>query len=348
MLVCVDSTSLWPAIFPHRTVTAEETAETLFSRLFTEHGVALSILTDRGSAFCSTLFKTLCELFQIKKLTTSAFHPQCNSRAEFLNFVVQKSLRAHLQNQTQWPDLIPAFLFSYRGSVTTSTGVSPFFCLRGKEMRFPLDNVLQADARIHPSVDAYVAKLLERLSLTRQVVKQNVQDQVFLAKKQHDKNVRAPEPYHLGQHVWVYDPTTKKGENPKWKTRWLGPKIIIQLACEGLLCKVQDLKTGKVSRSFIHVDRIKSCDLARDRFYTRTKMPTEYTPNEIQNAFGAEWQQIDRLLAEKRRNGRRQFKVRWADGTTTWADEEDVSQFAIDQYYLNKHETRRKSKRRRA
>ena len=82
ILVAIDSTSLYPEIHPTKTCDADETAQVLYDQVFSRYGCPLRILTDRGSCFRSSLVTALCELFKVKQIFTSSYHPQTNSRAE--------------------------------------------------------------------------------------------------------------------------------------------------------------------------------------------------------------------------------------------------------------------------
>ena len=108
LLVAIDSTSLYPEIHRTKTCDADETAKVLYEQVFTRYGCSLSVLTDRGSCFRSSLITALCKILKVKQIFTSAYHPQSNSRAENMNSIILKSLRIYCKNQSDWSNLIPA------------------------------------------------------------------------------------------------------------------------------------------------------------------------------------------------------------------------------------------------
>jgi len=176
LLVAIDSTSLYPEIHPTKSRDADETAQVLYEQVFCRYGCPLSILTDRGSCFRSSLISALCKLFKVKQIFTSSYHPQTNSRAENMNSIILISLRIYCKDQTDWTRLIPAICMSDRASTTTSHGFSPFEVLFGKKMCTPIDTSIINDVRTSPSIDTYLQHMIPKIELTRTIAKQNIQD----------------------------------------------------------------------------------------------------------------------------------------------------------------------------
>jgi transposase InsO family protein len=58
-------------------------------------GTPAQILTDQGSYFLSDLFKNTCKLLKIKKIQTTAFHPESNGGLERSPRVLTEYLRHH-------------------------------------------------------------------------------------------------------------------------------------------------------------------------------------------------------------------------------------------------------------
>jgi len=111
LLVIIDSTSLFPEIHPTKTCDADKTAKVLYEHIFCRYGCPLSILTHRGACFHSSLISVLCQLFKVKQIFTSSYHPQTNSRAENINTIILKSLRIYCKDQSDWSELIPDILW---------------------------------------------------------------------------------------------------------------------------------------------------------------------------------------------------------------------------------------------
>jgi len=162
-LVAIDSTSLYPEIHPTKSCDADETAQVLYEQVFCRYGCPLSILTDRGSCFRSSIISALCKLFKVKQIFTSSYHPQTNSRAENMTSIILKSLRIYCKDQTDWPRLIPTICMSYRASTTTSHGFSAFEVLFGKKIRTPIDTSIINDVRTSPNIDTYLQDMIPKI-----------------------------------------------------------------------------------------------------------------------------------------------------------------------------------------
>ena len=63
---------------------AKCTAQNLWDKVIVHYGLPKRILTDKGCNFKSDLLWELCELAQVKKIRTSAYHPQTNGQCEHL------------------------------------------------------------------------------------------------------------------------------------------------------------------------------------------------------------------------------------------------------------------------
>ena len=78
------------------------------------------------------------KLLGIKKLNTSAYHPQTDGLTEKFNQTLAKILSKYINfSQNDWDFYIPYALFAYRTSVHASTHMTPFFMLYGREARLP-------------------------------------------------------------------------------------------------------------------------------------------------------------------------------------------------------------------
>ena len=85
-VVFMDYLSKWPEVF----ATPDQTAPTIIAKLLVEeiisrHGVPRQLLSDRGPAFLSKLLLAVCDCMGIRKVNTSAYHPQSDGLVERFN-----------------------------------------------------------------------------------------------------------------------------------------------------------------------------------------------------------------------------------------------------------------------
>ena len=64
---------------------------------------------------------------------STAFHPQTDGQTERVNQVIEAYLRSFVnKEQTDWCELLPMAEHTYNNSVTTATGLTPFFTNYGR------------------------------------------------------------------------------------------------------------------------------------------------------------------------------------------------------------------------
>ena len=68
-------------------------ASAIFSRWLCRHGLPLEFESDNGTEFCNQIIEQLLKLLEIKKTTTSAYHPQSNTLVEVCNKTIAEYLR---------------------------------------------------------------------------------------------------------------------------------------------------------------------------------------------------------------------------------------------------------------
>lgn len=124
--------------FPLPNQEAESVAKTFSEEFICKFGVPESLLTDQGSNFMSELFQRICQLFQIKKLNSTAYHPETNGSLERFH----KTLGEYLRNFTDkdpanWDSWLPYATFSYNSTPHSVTGFSPFELLFAYKPNIP-------------------------------------------------------------------------------------------------------------------------------------------------------------------------------------------------------------------
>ena len=175
ILLVVDSLSKWPEAFSLPNQEAVTIARTLYKEVFTRYGAIKSIVSDRGRNFMSKVVSALCELFQTKRMYTSAFHPQTNSHCERYNSFIAQSLRAYIgKDQNNWPELLPGILMAFRLTPAGSSGISPFHMLFGKDMKLPFDLDLEPKSNLGKEAQDCVAQWFHNLHIAKETAQANI------------------------------------------------------------------------------------------------------------------------------------------------------------------------------
>ena len=259
VLTVIEALSRYPEVFLLKTMTATEIAEILFKEVFTRYGSPCSILSDAGSNLIGKVMTKLAEMFQVKRLVASSHHQQTNGRLERFHSTLLNALRcAKLQFPDRpWDDLLPPILAALRGVVSDNSGFSAFEIMFGKPMRLPLENNLPTPEKTNttPAVAAYVANMVPRLQLLRQIARENTKDNQQSFTDKFNKNAMLRN-FSVGSKVLLTTPCQELGQK-KIGSRKTGPWLVV--------ARLPDLtnnyvlrccKTFKAHKNPVHPNRL--------------------------------------------------------------------------------------------
>jgi len=112
--------------------TASDLSRIFAREVWRFHGLPSDIVSDRDSDFTSETWKEFLKLSGIRPRMSTAFHPQTNGQTERLNQTIKAYLRSFIcHEQDDWVSLLPIAEFAYNNSVTSATGMSPFYANYG-------------------------------------------------------------------------------------------------------------------------------------------------------------------------------------------------------------------------
>ena len=94
--------------------TVEEVSEALLNKVILIFGIPSSILTDQGTNLRWNIFKRLCKLLKIQKISTTAYQPESNGALERTHRTLVNYLRCFCQDKrTNWDTMLPLACFIY-------------------------------------------------------------------------------------------------------------------------------------------------------------------------------------------------------------------------------------------
>ena len=260
ILVMSDHYTKWVEAAPIPNQRAETVAQEFVKEVISRHGVAKKVLTDQGGNLKSDLMKKVFEVMGIEKLRTSVYHPQTDGQVERFNRTLKALLMSFVNDRhNDWDLHLPIALFAYRNSRHTSTGVSPFLAVHGKEARMPLDFILnESSTHVMPVAD-YVDQVRQVIHKTHQKVTTNMEKAQQHQQKSYDQHYRTQSsiPLSVGQKVWLYNPAVPRGGSRKFHRPWSGPYIILHWVGE-VNYYIQPVSGHKRSL-VVHRNRLKSC-----------------------------------------------------------------------------------------
>lgn len=137
-IVLVDVYSRWPEVALCSNITAATTIEFL-KRIFAREGRVNCIQTDNGPQLRSKELADYLASQGIKHIFSSTYSPQTCGAVERFNATVKGAITsARLANKPR-KEYLRDFLQIYRSTIHPAIGVSPFFAMRGREMKTKLN-----------------------------------------------------------------------------------------------------------------------------------------------------------------------------------------------------------------
>ena len=126
--------------FVTKDTTAQTMAHVLYHHYFYIFGTPLHLMTDNDLAFTSEVVQELCNLFGVKRVCTSAYHPQYNGAIKQQHQTVIKMFGKLSQDEkANWPKHLPELIQAYNGMRSAIMGYSPHYLMFGYCPRFPID-----------------------------------------------------------------------------------------------------------------------------------------------------------------------------------------------------------------
>ena len=118
ILTFQDDLTKFMAAIPISTQDAENIAREFVQNIVLKYGIPEVLLTDQGANILSEVFTSVCKLLKIKKIQTTAFHPESNCSLEWGHKVLVEYLRHYIaEDQRDWDEWVAYASYVY--NVTT-------------------------------------------------------------------------------------------------------------------------------------------------------------------------------------------------------------------------------------
>ena len=137
-LLVIDAHSKWLEVCPMNTATSFTTIEKL-RKLIATHGLPETVVTDNGAVFTSKEFQEYMEANGIVLIHTAPYHPASNGLVERAVQTFKLGVKKMAGETGTLEAKLARFLFSYRATPQTTTGISPGELLMGRRLRSKLD-----------------------------------------------------------------------------------------------------------------------------------------------------------------------------------------------------------------
>jgi hypothetical protein len=144
VVVFVDHYSKYPIVVP----IPDQSAQTLFDAFITgvvqHHGVPDEMVGDAHASQMSDLFSNSCEGIGCKTNFSQGYTSRHAGLVErMIRTMLQMLRRSAATEAIDWTVALPWTLLEYRETVCVATGYSPAFLVYGRDLRLPIDQILE-------------------------------------------------------------------------------------------------------------------------------------------------------------------------------------------------------------
>ena len=184
-------------------------------------GTPSAIHSDQGKEFTSQVFTDLMDKLQVRRTTTPAYNPQSNGNLERFHRTLNSIIRVFADREdTEWSQYLPSATLAYNTKRHSSTGITPFAGMFGRECRLPIDLIIPSPDDKSKDINVHVKETLDRFkrmynhvrNKNQAVIKRNAQ--LYTGKTNE---------LEVGTNVWYLAPRKVKGKPMKITDQWMGP-----------------------------------------------------------------------------------------------------------------------------
>jgi hypothetical protein len=387
-IIFVDVFSKWVVIRLVKTTSALDAAVAFVENVVSIFGLdptgQLILHTDRGSAFTSHFFRTVCKLLNVRLITSASQINTSNGAAEAAVKAAKTGLRIYADSDLPFKAAIPLIELSFRAQPRTVTKLSPFEIVMGRKIALPIIGNDSTNHSFRGDQASYYNCLSQRLAEIHEGVKENI-----IAAKQKDEksynarhNAALPK-WVIGQEVLITDKHVKPhSEHIITRPKYNGSFYITDIIHNegfGPSYRLTRVSDGKPLKSLISGSRLRRYTAPeRTHFYAKypalrgteqriveTKTSSEVTSQQQMDSQrtkdkgnvtaqdssisaeqnnASDYEPAIKIIRERTSNGKKDYYVLFADNQKYWADK--VTPALLKQFRLNQERYRSKRRKR--
>jgi hypothetical protein len=183
-----------------------------------------------GETVYFSFFQKICKILNVKKVQTSAYHPQANGMVERLHKSLHDGLSHYIGAAgTNWNMVVPFFLIAYRATPHSVTKFSLFYLLHGREMNVPTAESLKAQISSEvsdPNVVQWLTNLKSNLTKAYKTVHLN-SERPHQQNKSYDDQKARQRNFEVNDTVYLFCSAKKARVSQKFRCVWKRPYKIL-------------------------------------------------------------------------------------------------------------------------
>jgi transposase InsO family protein len=254
IVIAVDHFTKWVEARAISEADAQSITQFIYEDIICRHGIPTILSSDRGSEFINELVTALTNVYKIKHIRTSAYHPQGNGQVERVNKTIKDILaKITPKNPGDWSHYLPSALFVTRTTRQASTKFSPSELLHGHQIRHHFG---EDDATQEPKDPIeYAQEEFGRIKAFRNQAHKFIQKAQERQKLTHDSTNTPLEPLNIGDLVLVWQTNVEVNMSAKLEKRYKGPYFISKV--KGTTYWLRNRYNGTIHPKPYHRNRLK-------------------------------------------------------------------------------------------
>ena len=229
VLSITDHFSKYVKAIPLPNQQAETIADAFVRGWIAVFGAPLMLHTDQGRNFESAVIAEMCQLLDIYKTRTSAYHPAGNGLTERYNRCVMDMIHAQIRlDPSDWDRSLALACLAYNSTPHTSTGFEPNRLMLGRNTYMPADRMMPYNPNVQQkSITDFARELDQSVRQTYQLAREHTLRAATAQKKYYDRTAHLKR-YKVGDTVQLKVFRKEKGVG-KFADRFEGPYYVLDV-----------------------------------------------------------------------------------------------------------------------
>ena len=273
IFTALDPFSRWLEAFPVKRANAKTAITKLHKEVFTRFGLPEQIHSDRGGPFVSADFKDFLKSLKIQQTWTPAYNPKSNP-VERAHRTLGDTLKRLIRDRpSQWPELLPAALFSMRTSVCRVTNTTPYRLLFGNDPTTDLD-LLFGNPNKQETITAKDRQ--QNIMAAHRWARENIAQAVRRSRKAYLGKLPK---FEHGEYVWLFTPVIEEDHGKKFTRYWSGPWRI-ESQVNKLTYEISPHPSwARRKNEVVSIDRLKTFRYSSQDDLSKIGMPPPHSAN---------------------------------------------------------------------
>ena len=229
VLTAIDVFSRYLFAYPLTDASAINVAKALID-IMTKHAyLPTTLITDKGTAFTSTIIAEITQILGITLKCATTKHPQTIAKLERTHASLKTTLKmACGEYRRQWHKYLPLAVLNHNTSYHASIDCEPRRVFHGRIPYNILDHKLgnNLNEQVNPTTE-FAKEIQNRTKILIDKTKQNIMQSYIKYKEYYDRKAKAA-PLKENDYCFVLQPKAdhQRSKIPFRDYRWVGPPIV--------------------------------------------------------------------------------------------------------------------------